>query len=302
MRGAPAPTRLPLGEVLRRHGVRPDRRLGQHFLLDPRILARVAAAAELAPGDPTLEVGPGIGGLTRELAATGARVLAVELDRRLEPALAEVLTAAGWAPRPWPPREGAFGPGVYLAWGDAVRLDWPSLERAHPGPWTLCANLPFQITGPFLAAFLGSGLPWRRAVLMVQREAADRMLAAPGHPAYGAFSCLVRYHAEGVVVFSVARGAFVPPPSVDASVVRLEPRPAPPGAPREAVLRVVRAAFSQRRKLLRNALAGALGLRPPEVAAVLAALGLPASSRAEDLGLEAFVALARELLHRGLIG
>ena len=291
---AGGPRAADLGRTLARHGIRAGRRLGQHFLLDAGLLDRIVAAVEIRDGDPVLEVGPGVGSLTVRLLAAGARVVGVELDRALRPALAEAV--ASGRPVDWPPAAPPLerlAPGLGMLWQDAVRLDFAALSGLATGPWKLCSNLPYYITGPFLAAFLTGGLPWTRAVLTVQAEAASRMLAAPGSRVYGAFSCLVQYHAAGEVLFRVPRRAFRPPPAVESCVVRLRPLAAPPTpTPRNAVLRVVRAAFGQRRKTLRNALAAGLGLDGASVRAALAEAGIDGERRAETLGLVEFGALA----------
>ena len=290
-----------VADVLRRHGIRPGRRLGQHFLLQPALLRRIAAAAEIAPGDPVLEVGPGVGVLTRELLRAGGRVTAVELDRALRPALTEVL--GGAPPQAPPPPAGPgglpadrLGPGLTLLWGDATRLPWGALAAGDPGPWRVCSNLPFYLTGPFLAALFEGGLPWSTAVLLVQAEVAARMRAEPGGRDYGAFTCLVGYHATVERLFSISRAAFTPPPDVDSVLVRLRRRPAPPvDVPRAALLRVVRAAFRQRRKTIRNALAGGLGAERAAVQAALAAAEIAADRRPETLSLAEYGRLVQAL-------
>ena len=291
---ASSPRAADLGRILSRHGIQTGRRLGQHFLLDAGLLDRMVAAAEVRAGEPVLEVGPGVGSLTVRLLAAGARVVGVELDRALRPALAEAI--AGGHPGEWPPALPPLerlAPGLGMLWQDAVRLDFAALSGLAAGPWKLCSNLPYYITGPFLAAFLTGGLPWTLAVLTVQAEGAARMLAAPGSRVYGAFSCLVQYHAAGEVLFRVPRRAFRPPPAVESCVVRLRPLAEPPtSAPRSAVLRVVRAAFAQRRKTLRNALAAGLALDAARVRAALAEAGIDGGRRAETLGLPEFGALA----------
>ncbi len=297
-------------DLLRRHGIRPGRRLGQHFLFEPGILARIAAAAEIAPGDPVLEVGPGVGSLTAELVRRGAEVLAIELDRSLGPALRETLvraTPAVAVSDPLGPRIPPAVPSerlaerVWVCWGDAVRIPWAELQA--PQPWCLCSNLPYYLTGPFLAAFLGSGLPWRGAVLLVQEEAAARMTASPGSAAYGAFTCLVAYHATVSRLFAVAPGSFTPPPAVGSAVVRLRPHSQPVArAPRDALLRVVRGAFAQRRKTLPNALAAALHQERSELEDILTVLGLDPRRRGETLSLEEFDALTLVLLREGRLG
>ena len=294
--------RSELRDLLTRHQLKPGRKLGQHFLADPAILRRIAAAAEVTDGIPVLEVGPGVGVLTRELLRAGGDVTAVELDRALRPLLIEALSdvpgLTGGEPSPAPLAQvdlsvERFGPRLRLVWADAVRLPWERLATDRPGPWRVCSNLPYYITGPFLASLFTGALPWTTAVLLVQAEAAERMQALPGGKVYGAFTCLVAYHAEVERLFSVPRGAFLPPPAVESAVVRLRRRVHPPAqAPREDLLRVVRAAFGQRRKTLRNALAAGL---PAERAAVEGALdraGIDGERRAETLSLHEFDRIA----------
>jgi 16S rRNA (adenine1518-N6/adenine1519-N6)-dimethyltransferase len=295
-----------LRALLRRHGLAAGRRLGQHFLADPSILQRIASAAD-AGAQSVLEVGPGVGVLTRELLARGAEVTAVELDRNLRPALLEVLAAfvgppsAGPVPeRAGPPAAEWLGPRLRLIWGDAVRLPWQRLAEERRR-WRVCSNLPYYITGPFLAALLDSGLEWTTAVLLVQAEVARRLRAPAGTPEYGALTCLVAYHADVQTLFPVPRSAFLPPPAVDSAVVRLVRRPPPVAVPAATLRRVVRAAFAQRRKMLRNALAAALPAEAGAVGAALEAAGIAASRRGETLTLEEFGRLAEALQGAGLL-
>ncbi len=293
-------------DLLRRHGVRPGRRLGQHFLGDRRLLERIVAALDAPAGAAVLEVGPGLGTLTRALLDRGARVMAVEIDRALRAPLLEVLGPypVGAAPAIGPAGLAAdvLGPRLTLLWADAVRLPWGALAGLEAGPWRLCSNLPYYVTGPFLASFLLGPLPWSDAVLLVQAEAAQRMGALPGTKAYGAFSCLVQYHAGVEVLFRVPRGAFVPPPDVDSVVVRLRPRARPPVATvRDHWLRVVRAAFGQRRKTLRNALAAGLGLEATGIELALQSAGIDGARRAETLSLEDFGRVADALAQAGRV-
>lgn len=280
-----------VGALLARYGLRPDRRLGQHFLVDANILAKVVEAAEVRPGDAILEVGPGLGTLTRALAGRGARVVAVEIDRRLLPVLDETL--AGYE-------------GVQVVHGDALRVDLDALCPPPPA-WKVVANIPYNITGPLVARLLLSGTADGRPpgrypliVLMVQEEVARRMTATPGGKEYGAFTLLVRYHAEVEPVARVSRSCFFPPPEVGSAVIRLRARARPPvEADPETLFTVVRAAFAQRRKSLRNALAA--GLRgaegragvEDEVEAALRQAGVDGGRRGEALSLEEFAALAR---------
>jgi 16S rRNA (adenine1518-N6/adenine1519-N6)-dimethyltransferase len=259
--------------LLEAHGLRPDTDLGQHFLLDENLVDLSLRAGEVGPGDVALEVGPGVGVLTVALARAARVVHAVELDRRLEPALAEAL---------------AGHDNVRLHWGDAMRVD---LEGLDPAPTRLIANLPYDIATPLVVESL-----WRLPsvavwCVMVQREVAERWLAPPGSRLYGGASVLIALAAEPVFRRSVGREVFTPRPRVDSALVALR-RTGP--APSEATRSLVRAAFGQRRKTLANALAGA-GAEKGEVAAGLEDLGIPAGARASDLPPEVFPRLAERL-------
>ncbi|BDG61991.1 16S rRNA (adenine(1518)-N(6)/adenine(1519)-N(6))-dimethyltransferase RsmA [Caldinitratiruptor microaerophilus] len=276
---------------LEARGLRPRRGLGQHFLVDRRVVDRIVAAVEPAPGDLVLEIGPGPGILTRALVEAGARVVAVELDRQLAALLRDTLPAAG-------------APGtVEVVEGDALKVDLAGLlaARLRPGARArVAANLPYYITSPLLFRLLEEDLPLERIVVMVQREVADRILAPPGTRAYAALSVAVAYHAEARLVARVPPGAFWPPPSVDSAVVLLRLRERPPVAtPREALFRVVRAAFGQRRKTLLRALAGGLRLDGDVVARALARAGVDGTRRGETLSLAEFAAVADALAGTG---
>ncbi len=299
-----------LRALLDRHSMTPGRRLGQHYLADAAILRRIAGAAELSEGQPVLEVGPGVGVLTRELLRAGADVTAVELDRALRPALLEALTGVPGAEAvgsgPASATQGVcddagrsgldverLGSRLRILWGDAVRLPWDRLAEEQRSAWRVCSNLPYYITGPFLASLFAGALPWSDAVLLVQAEAAARMQAAPGNKIYGAFTCLVGYHATVERLFGVPRGAFIPPPAVDSTVVRLRRRDHPPvAAPREVFLKVVRAGFALRRKTLRNALAAGLEGGRDAVETALRDADIDGERRAETLSLEEFDRIA----------
>ncbi len=246
--------------------------LGQHFLVDQNVLGVIGRLAELAPGDVVLEIGPGRGVLTRYLAGRVARVHAVELDASLQPHLLDA------------------GSNVELHLGDALRLDLPALA---PDATKLVANLPYNIATPLLVESL-DGLPgialW---CVMVQREVADRLFAAPATKAYGAVSVLVQLAAERTGFHAVSRTVFRPRPNVDSALVAFRRRGLPPDYAR--VKEVVTAAFAHRRKTLPNSLALA-GLASRERAAeALAAIGRPAETRAEALEPPEFVELAEAL-------
>ena len=254
--------------------VRPKKRLGQHFLVDDNILGVIARLAELQPEDVAREIGPGLGAPTRYLADRVGHVHAVELDRSLEPELAEL----------------AARPNVDLHWGDALAIDLAALE---PAPTKLVANLPYNVATPIVAESL-TGLPsvelW---TVMVQREVADRFFAEPSTKAYGAVSVLVQLAAERTGFHPVARTVFRPPPNVDSALVAFRRTSLPEGFDR--IRSLVEAAFAHRRKTLPNSIA-LTGLATREqAAAALEAIGRPGVVRAEALAPAEFVELARVL-------
>jgi 16S rRNA (adenine1518-N6/adenine1519-N6)-dimethyltransferase len=251
--------------------VSPKRELGQHFLVDENILGVIGRLAELGPDDAVLEVGPGLGILTRYLAARVARVHAVELDRSLEPRLA------------------GLPANVELQWGDALRLD-----LAAGNPTKLVANLPYNIATPLIVESL-DGLPTIRLwCVMVQREVAERLFAEPSTKAYGAVSVLVRLAAERMGFHPVSRNVFRPRPNVDSALVAFRRLELP--ADYRRVKRVVEGAFAHRRKTLPNSLELAGIADRGRAAGALAAIGRPPATRAEELAPQEFVALAEALV------
>lgn len=250
--GAAATARL-----LERHGLSPRKALGQHFLIDPNTTRRIVAAAGIGRGSLVVEVGAGAGTLTRAMAASGARVVAYEVDERLRPLLEETLA----------------GTGAEVRYADAYR-DGIALEG---GPWTLVANLPYNVGTPLLLDAL-TGLPAvTRFVVMLQREAVDRLVAGPGSKSYGLPSVVVGLHATARVAFRVPPTVFLPRPEVESAVAvldRVEPHPQAARA-----IGLAAAGFGQRRKMLRRSLAGVL----PDPAATLTRAGIDPTLRAEDL-------------------
>jgi 16S rRNA (adenine1518-N6/adenine1519-N6)-dimethyltransferase len=268
----------PLREVVRRHGLAPKKTLGQNFLFDLNLAARIARAAGPLDGVTVFEVGPGPGGLTRALLALGAaRVIAVERDDRAIAALHEIA---------------AHYPGrLDIVAADALRYDPRPVIR---GKARIVANLPYNIATALLVSWLiiEPWPPWYdAAVLMFQREVAERIVAAPHSKSYGRLSVLAQWRCETKILFDVNASAFVPPPNVRSSIVHLVPRQRPLPCERQWLERVTRAAFGQRRKMLRQSLR-ALNT---DVAALLGAAGLDPTSRAENLSVSDFVALARAL-------
>ena len=270
--------------LLARHGFRFTKSLGQNFLRAAWVPERIAAAAGLDETIGVLEVGPGIGCLTAELAKRAKRVVCVELDRALEGVLAETL--AGFE-------------NVEIVFADVMKTDLRALVRARfsdCGRVVVCANLPYQITTPVLTAFMEAGC-FERVTVMIQREVALRVCARENTADYGAFSVYMQWHAAPEILFDVPPGCFIPAPKVTSSVVTLARREAPP-APvksRERLFAVVRAAFGQRRKTLCNALSAGLGLPKETAAAAIAAAGLPERIRGEALSISQFARLSDAL-------
>jgi len=269
----------PLREVIRRHGLAARKSLGQNFLLDLNLTARIARAAGPLENVTAIEIGPGPGGLTRALLALGARkVVAVERDDRAIAALEEIAQR-------YPGR-------LAVVAGDALAFD--AKPYLGDGPARVIANLPYNIATPLLTSWL-TVEPWPpwydRLVLMFQREVAERIVAQPGGKQYSRLSVLTGWRAQAKILFDVHRSAFVPPPKVTSSIVELVPRPAPLACDRRLLERVTEAAFGQRRKMLRQSLKS-LGLDPLPL---LAAAGLEPTARAEEIPVEGFVALARAL-------
>lgn len=275
----------PLREVIRRHGLSAKKTLGQNFLLDLNLTARIARAAGPLEGVTVVEVGPGPGGLTRALLATGAAgVIAIERDERCMAALAEIAAAY---------------PGkLEVIAGDALETD--VRPYLHDRRARIVANLPYNIATPLLTRWL-SEEPWPpwfdRLVLMFQREVAERIVAAPGSKTYGRLSVFAQWRTETKILFDVKPSAFVPPPKVTSSVIQLVPRVAPLTCERTLLERVTEAAFGQRRKMLRQSLRS-LGADPLPL---LEAAGIEPTKRAEEIPVAGFVALANALGAAGKI-
>lgn len=273
--------------LLGRHGFRFSKSMGQNFLIEDRVPRDIAAASGAGPGVGALEVGPGIGPLTRELAGRADRVVSVELDRSLLPILVETLRDC---------------PNAEVVPGDILKTDIPALigEKFQGMRAVACANLPYNITTPAITALIEAGC-FDSITVMIQREVAKRVCAAPGTADYGAFSVFCQYHTAPEYLFEVPPDCFIPAPKVTSAVVRMVPRPAPEEVDDpEHFFRVVRAAFALRRKTLLNSLAAGLGGQPKEeIARAIAACSLPADIRGERLSIPQFAQLSRAL--RGLL-
>ena len=274
-----------LKPLLARHGFRFSKSMGQNFLIASWVPERIAAESGADRTCGVLEIGPGVGTLTRELCAQAGKVVSVELDRALLPVLAETLSGF---------------PNVSVVSGDVMKLDLAALtvEELKGLRPCVCANLPYNITTPVLTRLLESKL-FSSLTVMIQREVAARICAPPGTKDYGAFSVFCQYHAECERLFDVPPECFLPAPKVTSTVVRLTPLAAPPveTADEDAFFAVVRAAFAQRRKTLLNALSVVYGRRYSKdtLREILAACGLEENVRGERLGLAEFAALAKRL-------
>ena len=266
----------PLREVIRRHGLTPKKSLGQNFLFDLNLTTRIARAAEPLENITVVEIGPGPGGLTRALLALGARrVVAIERDQRAIAALEEI--AARYPGR------------LDIVAGNALSVD--PRDQLGPERARVVANLPYNIATVLLVNWLTiePWPPWYDSLLlMFQREVAERIVAAPGSKSYGRLSVLAGWRTEAKILFDVARSAFVPPPKVTSSIVRLTPRQEPLSCDSKLLQRVTEAAFGQRRKMLRQSLK-TLGV---DTMALLAEAGIEPTARAEEIPVDGFVALA----------
>ena len=273
--------------LLQRHGFHFSKSLGQNFLTAAWVPQQIAAESGIEKTDGALEIGPGVGCLTAELAKTAGRVTAIELDERLRDVLAETL---------------ADFDNVSVVFADALKADLPAVcaETLGDRPWKVCANLPYNVTTPLITAFLEAGC-FESVTVMIQKEVAERLCAAPGTGEYGAFSVLVQWYAEPRLLFDVPPHCFVPQPKVTSAVVRMDRRAAPPAQvdDEKFFFRTVRAAFAQRRKTLANALrSGFSELDRADIASAMEEALLPPAVRGETLSIMQFAALSNALLRK----
>ncbi len=269
--------------LLLQFGLYPDKRKGQHFLGDYNVLQKILHAADLSPDEGVLEIGSGIGTLTRALAERARQVLTFEIDAKLLPVVQHNLQ--GYA-------------NVRLVHGDFLRENLPQLiqETFGESPFKVVANIPYGITSPILDRLFGVASGWRLAVLMIQYEVALRLVAQPGTPEYSSITVFAQYHSRVEIVSRVSHTVFYPPPEVDSAIVRFTPLPnrLPPEEERH-LFRVVRAAFAQRRKTLLNTLSGGLNLPRQQVERTLREVDVDPQRRGETLSLEEFITLAHAL-------
>ncbi len=269
-------------DLLQQYGFKARKSWGQNFLANKEAVAKLIAAAQLTGAETVLEIGPGLGVMTGPLLDSSSKVVAVEID----PLLCKFLA------RRFSQRE-----NFQLVQGDALAQDFSQLV---PGPYIVVANLPYYITSPILAKLIEQPHPPERAVILVQWEVARRLTALPGTSDYGALSILIQYHCQAEMLFKIGPGNFYPPPKVDSAAVRLQWRPSPFQPRNEKFMfRLVKIAFSQRRKMLKGLLATALSLSKDEAGKALAQIGLREEIRGEKLSIKDFAALADILEGQG---
>ncbi len=271
--------------LLMYYNLRASKRFGQNFLIDRNVLHKIMEAAEIDRTDRVMEIGPGLGTLTAELLDCAARVVAVELDRTMLEVLRHELGEAG---------------NLVLVEGDILRLDWEELwQREFSGhPAIVLGNIPYNISTPIIIKLLAYHNLIPRAVLMIQREVADRLQAKPGKKDYGALTVAVAYRAAVRRIMTVSPGAFMPLPKVSSAVIRLDMLPQPSVSVRDEMFffKVVRGAFQQRRKILANSLADNLDMAKEQIAQAMQAVGIPSKARPEELSPADFGRLSDELL------
>lgn len=270
-------------DILSRHGFTFSKALGQNFLINPSVCPRMASCSGAGKGVGVIEVGPGIGVLTNELCQLADKVVAVELDKRLLPVLDETL---------------AEYDNVKVVNADVLELDLNQLikDEFDGLEVVVCANLPYYITSPVIMKLLEDRLPISAITVMVQKEAAQRICAEVGSRMSGAVTVSVNYYAKPQMLFGVSAGSFMPAPKVDSAVIRLDILKEPPVQADEGLFfAVVRAAFSQRRKVISNSLSAGLGKSKEEILTVLEAANVPPTARAEKLSLENFAAIANAI-------
>lgn len=274
-------------DVLSRNGFTFSKALGQNFLINPSVCPKMAQMCGAGENVGVIEVGPGAGVLTYELAAVSHKVVAVELDKRLLPVLAETLAQYN---------------NVSIINDDVMKLDLHELIRDEfgDGEVVICANLPYYITSPIIMRILEQRLPVSSLTVMVQKEAADRICAAPGTKQSGAISAAVHYYSEPEVLFKVSKGSFMPAPKVDSAVIRLNILQKPPVDVADEALffMVVKASFGQRRKTLPNSLSAGLSMPKPEIISVLEGAGIRPTARAEEMTMQNFADIANKLSSR----
>lgn len=270
-------------ETLDKYGFKFSKSLGQNFLIDGNVVRKIVREAEITKDDYILEIGPGMGTLTEELAINAKKVVAVELDRKLLPILDETL--AGYD-------------NVEIVYGDILEVDVNKLieEKLGGGPVKVVANLPYYVTTPIIGKLLEDNLNFQSISVMVQKEVADRMAATPGSKSYGSLSVFVNFYTNPKVVVKVPKTVFMPQPKIDSSVIKLELKKELPDIDKAQFFKVVKAAFSKRRKTIINALSTyGFDLDKEEFKKALENVGIKLEERAENISVEDFIKLSKEL-------
>jgi len=270
-------------EVLDRHGFTFSKGLGQNFLIDGNIVRKIVKSADIGKDDYVLEIGPGMGTLTEELALNAKKVIAVEIDERLRPVLAETL-------EPYD--------NVEVLYGDVLKLPLREIieDKCGGQPVKVVANLPYYVTTPIIGRLIEEDLPLHSISVMVQKEVADRMVARPHTKDYGSLTLFVGFYTEPQIMMKVPKTVFMPQPKIDSSVIRLNVRKELPDTNRDSYFKLVRAAFSKRRKTLINALSTyGLVANKEEIREALKRAGIEETVRGEDLHMDDYIRLAREL-------
>lgn len=271
-----------ISSLLKRHGFTFSKALGQNFIINERICPAMAQSLHANENTGVLEIGPGIGVLTKELCSVAGKVVSVELDNRLFPILSETLSDCG---------------NIEIVEGDALKMDLNALiDEKFTGMSDIkvCANLPYYITSPIIMKLIESKLPVSEIVVMVQKEAADRLAAQIGSRESGALTVAAQYYAEIEKLFDVSRGSFMPQPKVDSAVIKLSVRKEPPvrAENEKRFFEIVRAAFAQRRKTALNSLSSSLNIPKDKVRAALEKIGRNENDRAERFSMDEFAALS----------
>lgn len=279
-----------IAPVLEKHGFSLSKGLGQNFIINGSVCPKMAEMCGADEHTAVLEIGPGIGVLTKELSLRAKKVVSIEIDKRLPAILAETL-------------EGAENVKIILA--DFMELDLKKLfaEEFAGMDVVVCANLPYYITSPIIMKLLEEHAPVKSITVMVQKEAAERITAAPGTRQGGAISLAIRYYCTPRQLFGVSRGSFMPAPSVDSAVIKLDLLQQPPVKllKEESYFKVVKAGFSQRRKMLTNCLSSGLGIDKAEIAAAVEKAGVKLTARPEELTVQQFADIANGLVQAGLL-
>ena len=276
-------TKSQLKDIFSRYSFRPLKRFGENYLIDSNIKDKIIEEAHVGAGDVVLEVGPGLGALTMDLARTGATVYAVEKDKKAFAILCDIVTKDL--------------PNLKLSCGDILDFDIDPIASAKP--IKVVGNLPYYITTPILENLIKHRAAIGSILIVVQKEFAERILAEPGSRAYGSLSCFIRYYMKSVYLYTVKRGCFYPEPKVDSSLIRLEVLKAPSVVVKDEALffKIVRSSFGQRRKSIINSLSRkqALDMPKAKLAAILERAGIDPTTRPESLSIEAFAAIANAI-------